>query len=324
MRHINVVDVRGFTYSHFTNAIAGTGATVFLFNSASPAGVSIRGGGPASRETPLLAPVAAAQGINALVLSGGSAYGLAAAEGVMRFLEESDVGVHIGTNCVPLVCQSCLFDLPIADSKAYPTAQDLYIASQRATTAPFQNGNVGAGTGCSVGKYHGPRHAMKTGIGSYAIELGPIRIGAVVALNALGDIYKAGTNTAIAGMRGSSGAELESTFASMMDDAKTAEANQGLPQGNTTLGAVFTNAQFNKTELTKIAEMAHNGYARTIRPVHTSSDGDSIYAISTGHVAANPDIVGTLAAYVIENAIEVATYSAQGAYGLPSNHDLHL
>jgi L-aminopeptidase/D-esterase-like protein len=165
---------------------------------------------------------------------------------------------------------------------------------------------------------------MKTGIGSYAIELGPIRIGAVVALNALGDIYKAGTNTAIAGMRDSSGAELESTFASMMNDAKTAGANQDLPQGNTTLGAVFTNAQFNKTELTKIAEMAHNGYARTIRPVHTSSDGDSIYAISTGHVAANPDIIGTLAAYVIENAIETATYSAQGAYGLPSNHDLHL
>jgi L-aminopeptidase/D-esterase-like protein len=179
-------------------------------------------------------------------------------------------------------------------------------------------GNVGAGTGCSVGKYHGMSHAMKTGIGSYAVKLGGIRVGAVVAVNALGDIYEAGTNTIIAGMRSPSGTGFESTFD---DFVKDAEADQALPQGNTTLGVVFTNAKFNKTELTKIAQMAHNGYARAIRPVHTSADGDSIYAVSTGTVPADCDIIGTLAAYVIENAIEVAACSAQSAYGLPSADD---
>jgi L-aminopeptidase/D-esterase-like protein len=252
------------------------------------------------------------------MLSGGSAYGLDAAGGVMRFLEEQGTGLHIREACVPLVCQSCLFDLPVGDQHARPNAQNAYDACLQAKRSVFQNGNIGAGTGCSVGKYHGMEHAMKGGLGSYAVQVGQVKIGAVVAVNAMGDVYAAGSGTTLAGMLDDTNTAFESSFSSMIEDM---ESERHAPEGNTTIGAVFTNAGLDKSALTKIASMAHNGYARTIRPVHTSVDGDSIYAVSIGSVVADADGVGTLAAYVMERAVEVAVLSAESAYGLPCAAD---
>jgi L-aminopeptidase/D-esterase-like protein len=318
MQDIDITSVGGFAYANYTDDAGGTGATVFLFDHLSPAGVAIRGGGPASRETPLLAPVASSSGIHALMLSGGSAYGLDAAGGVMRFLEEQGTGLHIREACVPLVCQSCLFDLPVGDQHARPNAQNAYDACFQAKRSVFQNGNIGAGTGCSVGKYHGMEHAMKGGLGSYAVQVGQVKIGAVVAVNAMGDVYAAGSGTTLAGMLDDTNTAFESSFSSMIEDM---ESERHAPEGNTTIGAVFTNAGLDKSALTKIASMAHNGYARTIRPVHTRVDGDSVYAVSTGSVVADADGVGTLAAYVMERAVEVAVLSAESAYGLPCAKD---
>jgi L-aminopeptidase/D-esterase-like protein len=315
MQHIDITAVGGFSFANYTDIQGATGATIFLFDELSPTGVSIRGGGPASRETPLLAPVASSTGIHALVLSGGSAYGLDAAGGVMRYLEEHGQGLHIRQACVPLVCQSCLFDLPVGDQYARPNAQQAYEACAHTSRENFLNGNIGAGTGCSVGKYHGMEHAMKGGLGSYAVQVGNVAIGAVVAVNAMGDVFEAGSGKELAGMLDDANTTFESSFESMVEDM---ESERHAPEGNTTIGAVFTNVQLDKSALSKVAAMAHNGYARTIRPVHTSVDGDSIYAVSTGNISANADSVGTLAAYVMEKAVETAVLSAEAAYGLPS------
>jgi L-aminopeptidase/D-esterase-like protein len=237
----------------------------------------------------------------------------------MRYLEEHDQGLHIREACVPLVCQSCLFDLPVADRHARPGAQAAYEACLHTTRSDFSHGNIGAGTGCSVGKYHGMEHAMKGGLGSYAVRVGNISIGAVVAVNAMGDVFEAATGKEIAGMLNDSNSEFSSSFDSLVEDM---ESGRHAPEGNTTIGAVFTNAALDKSALTKVAAMAHNGYARTIRPVHTSVDGDSIYAVSTGNITADVDGIGTLASYVMEKAVETAVLSATSAYGLPSASDL--
>ena len=308
-----MMEVGGFQVGHAQDWEAATGCTVLLFDRMSPAGLDVRGGGPASRESQILSPVAQADSINAILLSGGSAFGLDAAGGVQRYLEERGIGFDVGVTKVPLVCQSCLFDLGVGRADVRPDADMAYQACVNASGEPPAQGNVGAGTGCSVGKYRGMARAMKSGLGTYAVQAGPLKVGALAAVNALGDIYDGAEM--IAGLRSADGTALSNTLEELFRD--TAAAGN-LFTGNTTLGIVVTNAGLNKTQLTKVAGMTHNGYARAIRPVHTNADGDSIYAVSTGDQAGDVNVVGALAAWAMERAIIRAVRTARPAYGLPS------
>ena len=319
MKEIDIMQVGGFRVGHAQDEQAATGCTVILCDRMSPAGVDVRGGGPASRESQILNPIAAAEGINAVLLSGGSAFGLDAAGGVQRYLEERDIGFDVGITKVPLVSQSCLFDLTVGSCSVRPTAQMAYAACENASYDSPAQGNVGAGTGCSIGKYRGMGRAMKSGFGAFALEAGNIRVGALVAVNALGDVYGPDGKPA-AGLLNPDKTGLSCTLDEMFADASLAE---NLFTGNTTLGVIVTNAKMNKTQLTKVAGMTHNGYARAIRPVHTTADGDSIYALSVGEELSDVNLVGCMAARAMEAAILRAVQSAKSAYGLPGWDALH-
>ena len=316
MKEISIKDFRHIQIGQAENVQAGTGCTVFLLGrEGASVGLDVRGGGPASRESELLKPLATAQVIHAILLAGGSAFGLDAAGGVMRYLEERGIGVDVGVTRVPLVCQSDLFDLTVADAHTRPDAAMAYEACVNAETGNYRDGNHGAGTGATVGKLLGMEHCMKSGIGSYAVQVGNLQVGAVVAVNAVGDVYDYENGRKIAGLLAADGKTfLDSELAALQ--AIEAQAEKFV--GNTTLGVILTNARLDKAHLCKIAGMAHDGYARAIRPVHTSMDGDSIYAVSLGDVPADMDVVGTLAARVMAKAIVRAVQAAEPAYGLPS------
>ena len=316
MKEISIKDFRNIQIGQAENVQAGTGCTVFLLGrEGASVGLDVRGGGPASRESELLKPLATAQVIHAILLAGGSAFGLAAAGGVLRYLEERGIGVDVGVTRVPLVCQSDLFDLTVADAHTRPDAAMAYEACVNAETGNYRDGNHGAGTGATVGKLLGMEHCMKSGIGSYAVQVGNLQVGAVVAVNAVGDVYDYENGRKIAGLLAADGKTfLDSELAALQ--AIEAQAEKFV--GNTTLGVILTNARLDKAHLCKIAGMAHDGYARAIRPVHTSMDGDSIYAVSLGDVPADMDVVGTLAARVMAKAIVRAVQAAEPAYGLPS------
>ena len=312
MKEINVMEIGGFRVGQVQDEEGMTGCTVLLFDEQAPAGVDVRGGGPASRETPLLNPVADAKGIHAILLSGGSAFGLDAAGGVMKYLEERNIGFDVGVTKVPLVCQSSLFDLAIGSKDARPDQRMGYAACENAGRELMKEGNVGAGCGCTVGKYHGPANCMKSGIGTYAVQLGEIKVGAIVAVNALGDVYDIDTDEKLAGALDDNGQLLDSEMAFFEDALKMLD----FFNGNTTLGVIVTNAKMDKTTLNKVASMAHNGYGRAIRPVHTMADGDSIYAVSTGDQPADVNLVGPMAAYVMGKAIGRAVLAAEPSCGL--------
>lgn len=323
MKEISINEIGPIRIGQAENAKAGTGCTVFLYddkNRGMHAGLDVRGGGPASRETPLLSPLTAAQRIHGIVLAGGSAYGLSAASGVMQFLRERGIGFDVGVTKVPLVVQSDLFDLTVGDPNVYPDEAMGYEAARRAFEEPnYKDGNYGAGCGATVGKLCGMERCMKTGIGSYAVQLGDLKIGAVIALNALGDIFDWKNGKQIAGML----TEDKSAFANSPHEMrKSIEEAQKCFAQNTTLGVIITNARFHKASLCKIAGLGHDGYARSIRPVHTSLDGDSIYAVSVGDVIEDREVVGLMAAEVISEAIIRAVYAAESAYGFPSAKDL--
>ena len=302
MKEISIRSFEGVGIGQTENAKAGTGCTVFVLGDGMPAGLDVRGGGPASREPLLLDPLTAAQKINAICIAGGSAFGLGASDGVMKCLEERGIGYDVAVTKIPLVCQSDIFDLTVADAFTRPN---------------YRDGNFGAGCGATVGKIAGMQYCMKSGIGSFAADYDGLMVGAVVVVNALGDVFDSDTGKQIAGLRSEDGS-LRSTLEYM-------EKNSSLPgdkfTGNTTIAVVLTNAAFSKPQLCKIAGMAHDGMARSIRPVHTSADGDSIYAVSAGNVEADMDLVGALAAEAVSKAITRAVKSAAGAYGYPSAAD---
>ena len=342
MKEISINDFPGIRIGQ-----VGTGCTVVLSEAGMAAGLDVRGGGPASRESQLLNPLMAAQSIHAIVLAGGSAFGLGAANGVMTYLEEQDIGYDVGVTKVPLVAQSDIFDLTVGSSSVRPDAQMGYEAAKQAFENPnYQDGNYGVGCGATVGKIAGMDTCMKTGIGSYAIQIGELKVGAIVVVNALGDVYDWKTGEQIAGLltedktalrstseymkasirvvdnKFTAPAEEETMAASAEEEAAATSVEEEAFAGNTTLAVVVTNAQFSKASLCKIAGMGHDGYARSIRPVHTTADGDSIYAVSVGDIQADQDLVGTLAAEVISEAIIRAVDSAQSAYGFPCAADL--
>jgi len=320
MKEIKITDFDGLKVGNAENVKAGTGCTVLLFGKdGAPAGLDVRGGGPASRESQLLDPMAAAQVIHAILLSGGSAFGLDAAGGVQKYLEERDIGFEVGICKVPLVCQSCLFDLTVADHRVRPDAAMAYAACEGAENGNYRDGCFGAGTGATVGKLLGMDHCMKSGIGSYAVQVGELKLGAIVAVNALGDIFDWHNGQKVAGLLAAD----RKTFLNAEELAFSRyEIVENKFVGNTTIGVVLTNAKFAKSSLCKIAGMAHDGYARAIRPVHTTADGDSIYAVSLGNVSADQDIVGALGAQVMAEAILRAVHAASPAYGLPAAAEL--
>lgn len=304
IREIAITDMPEVSIGNVQSDEAKTGVTVLLFDKkGAVVGVDISGGGPASRETPLTSPVTADNPINAIVLSGGSAYGLAAADGVMRCLEDHGIGFETGYAKVPLVCQSCIYDLGYGSATVRPDSAMGYAACEMALAGGNPScGSVGAGTGATVGKICGMDRAMKSGLGMYAVELGELRMAAVVAVNALGDIFDPSTGKKIAGLLTADG----TSFGDSCEELWKMGRRENLFTGNTTIGAVFTNGKFNKAQMNKIASMTRNAYARCINPIGTMADGDSIYAASAGDVEADLNVAGTLAAYVMERAIVAA------------------
>ena len=313
MKTIAITDIPGFKIGQVEDAQGGTGVTAIVCPEGMAAGIDVRGGGPASRETRTLDPLMAAERIHAVLLAGGSAYGLDAAGGAMHYLEEHGIGLEIGPVRVPLVCQSDIFDLLVGDPACRPDAAMGYAACEAAEEGNYRDGNFGAGCAATVGKALGGDFCMKTGIGSYAVQVGDVQVGAIVVVNALGDVHDPSTGETVAGLL----AEDKRSFRSSGQLLYTmSEAAAGMAT-NTTIGAIITNADLTKAQLCKVAGMAHDGLARCIYPVHTSMDGDSVYALSTRKAAASTDLVGMLAADVIAEAILVAARSAEGAFGLP-------
>ena len=320
LNEIKVTDIQPLRIGQVENADAATGMTVLISENGMRAGLDVRGGGPASRDSQMLNPLMSMQQIHSIVLSGGSAFGLGAANGVMDYLEEHDIGFDTGVAKVPLVVQSDIYDLTVGAADVRPDSQMGYEAAKAAFENPnYKDGNYGAGCGASVGKITGMERAMKTGVGSYAVQVGDLQIGAIVVVNALGDIYDWKTGNQIAGLLSEDKTKLASTMESM---SASIEAVDNKFTGNTTIAVIITNANFNKSQLCKIAGMGHDGYARSINPVHTSADGDSIYAVSVGDVSADQDLVGSLGAEVLSEAIIRAVTSADSAYGLPSAAEL--
>lgn len=305
LKEISLSEFENIRIGQAENADAGTGLTVIVAADGAPCGLDIRGGGPASRESGLMDPLAAAEFVHAVVLGGGSAFGLDAAGGVMKYLSENKIGLPVGDVVVPLVCQSDIFDLGYKASNVYPDKEMGYIACKNAFAGEhgnFKAGSFGCGTGATVGKLLGPERCSKSGIASYCVELGNLKVGAIVCTNALGDIYDYETGKRICGVLSEDGKSLNDLSCEELMYIMYNKDNNSVST-NTTIGIVFTNAKFNKTQLCKLAGMTHDAYARCIRPIHTSMDGDSIYAMSLGNIDAPLDLVGTLANRVMCEAI---------------------
>lgn len=319
MKEINILDIDGFKFGNSENKEAGTGTTVIICEEGAVAGVDVRGGGPATRETDLLSPENMVDRINAVVLSGGSAYGLEASCGVMDYLEEKNIGFNVGVGVVPIVCGACLFDLVVGNGKIRPDKVMGRLACENAYSKDFNNGNHGAGTGASIGKYLGLEHMMKSGLGKKAYEVGNIQCGAVVAVNALGDIIDR-NGIQIGGMTDWD----NNCFISTEDEViKHMETDKNVFKGNTTIGCVVTNGKLTKVQCKKLASIVHDGYARAIKPVHTSADGDTIFVMSTGKEDVNFDSLAVLATKAMEEAIRDGVLAAEPAYGLKTANDIN-
>ncbi len=297
-KEIEINDFKGFRIGNAQNVQAKTGTTVILFDDGAKVGIDISGGGPAARETHLTDPTTADNPINAIMLSGGSAFGLEAAEGIMQYLEKHDIGYDTGYAKVPLVCGSCIYDLGLGDAQVRPDKQMGYEACVNAEKDEPKQGNFGAGCGATVGKIKGMEHASNSGLGMYAVELGQLKVAAIVVVNALGDVFDPQTNKQIAGLLNEDG-----SFGNSKEELYKLSKRTDMFTGNTTIGAIITNGAFSKAEMTKIASMTRNAYARCIDPVGTMADGDTIYAASIGNIEADINVVGTLAAEVMANAI---------------------
>jgi L-aminopeptidase/D-esterase-like protein len=315
----NLCDVPGVLVGHATDREGATGCTVVLFEDPEGAtvGVDVRGSSPGTRETDRLGPVGAVRPTHGLLLTGGSAFGLAAADGVVRFLEEEGFGLDVGVVRIPLVSAAVLFDVVVGDPSVRPDAAMGYAAASSATAGDFAQGSVGAGTGATVGKVLGMDRAMKGGLGSASVRLeGGLVVGALAAVNAFGEVRDPNNRRVIAGPR--------------LEDGTLGDTVELLPEAaarmrwgeNTTLGIVATNARLTKPRANKVAQMAHDGLARAIFPVHTTVDGDIVFAASTGEVEAVPDVVGAWGARVIEEAIVRAVRAAEGLHGIPAARDL--
>lgn len=322
----SIVDVAGVSVGHFTDTRRPTGCTVVLVPEGAVCGVDVRGAAPGTRETELLSPLNAVEQVHAVLLAGGSAFGLDAAGGVMRWLEERGIGVQVGPARVPIVPAAILFDLWVGDARIRPDAAAGHAACDAASRDTPAQGNVGAGAGASVGKLFGIERAMKGGIGSASVTVGGVTVGAIVAVNALGDVIDPASGQPIAGARTADGRALQGTMASLLRGELPAPFQPG---SATTIGVIATDAALTKAQANKIAQMAHDGLARSINPVHTMGDGDALFALGTGAAgrSASTTLLGALAAEVTARAVVKAVRAARGLAGagmpeLPSLHEL--
>ena len=311
--------VPGIRVGHATDPVGLTGCTVVLCEAGAVGGVDQRGGAPGTRETDLLRPMHLVQKVHGVMLAGGSAFGLAAADGVMRYLAERGVGVRAGPARVPIVPAAILFDLAVGSADARPDAQMGYAACLAASDEAVAQGNVGAGTGCSAGKLLGAGRATKTGIGSAAIELGGgLVVAALIAVNPFGDVVDE-AGRIIAGTRPLRGEGYADTLVLLR--GMTGRLALRIA-GATVIGVVATNARLDKEQVNKVAQMAQDGLARTIRPAHTLFDGDTLFALATGRVRASVTLVGAYAAEAVAQAIIAAAQTAAAAGGLPAGPDV--
>jgi L-aminopeptidase/D-esterase-like protein len=317
-----ITAVEGLELGHHTLTARPTGCTVILARGGAVGGVDIRGSSPGTRETALLDPVNTVDVVHAVVLSGGSAFGLDAASGVMRYLDERDIGYRVGRRTVPIVVGAILFDLGLEDDeRVRPGPECGYAAAAAAGTASPAEGSVGAGAGATVGKLGGGR-PMRGGFGTASIRLSNgLAVAAAVAVNAVGDIVDPTTGALVAGARTADGS-------AFLDARRLLRGGGGavsaVPGGNTTIGVVATNARLTKAEVTKVAQMAQDGLARTIYPAHTTRDGDTVFSLATGTWADAPDVtvIGALAAEAVAEAILRAVRAATGLPGIPAVADL--
>ena len=307
-----VTAVPGVRVGHWTHPSGSTGCTVVLTDAGAVAGVDVRGGAPGTRETDLLRPEMSVDTVHAVVLSGGSAYGLAAADGVMEYLESEGVGFRVGESVVPIVPAAILFDLGVGDPQVRPTAKSGLQAARDASGQPVPMGNVGAGAGATVGTLFGRGRAMRGGLGSAAVTRPDgLVVGAIAAVNALGDVVDPGTGQIVAGARTS-------------DGAGRGDERPGAAQ-NTTIAVVAANATWTKTQAAKAAQMAHDGLAMAIRPAHMPFDGDTVFALGTGGSAVDASLlgeIGALAADALAQAVVAAVQAAESGFGLPAAKDL--
>ncbi len=318
-----LTSITGIEVGHFTDTRRPTGCTAILFRNGAVAGVDVRGAAPGTRDTDLLNPVNTVQQIHGIMLSGGSAYGLETAAGAMRYLEEQGIGFHLGSQIVPIVPAAILFDLTVGNGHIRPDAAAGYAACKAASSGKIAEGSVGAGAGATIGKYFGPRSMMKSGLGTASLTIGNtgIIVSAIVAVNAVGDVLDPATGHIIAGARKPNGSGFIDTMARMREGSGRGDAGTGR---NTTIGVVATNAVFDKAQMTKIAQMAHDGLARCINPVHTTMDGDTIFATSTATVKTSMDhgVVGAIAAEVMTEAVLRAVKQATGVLQIPAYRDI--
>jgi L-aminopeptidase/D-esterase-like protein len=321
-----ITDIPGIEVGQAQDDEALTGCTVILCRKGAVGGVDVRGSAPGTRETDLLDPINLVDKVHAVVLAGGAAFGLDAASGVMKYLAEQKIGYRLGATRVPIVPAAILFDLGLGRSTRHPDPEMGYAAVSAAQTGPVAEGNVGAGTGASLGKIFGMAGAMKSGLGTSSIEIGGgVVVGAIVAVNAFGDVLDPATGQIIAGARPAKLGPVKlggsDQFANTLKVMQTLAGQTILrlaTGGNTVIAVVATNAKFDKAQATKVAQMAHDGLARTVRPAHTMLDGDTIFALATGQKKADVSTVGAYAAEVLAQAIVRAVQAAKPAGGLPS------
>ncbi len=322
----SITDVAGLAVGHFTDTRRPTGCTVLRCEQGAVCGVDVRGASPGTRETELLHPVNTVPVVHAVLLAGGSAFGLDAAAGVMRWLEEHGHGFDVGPVRVPIVPAAILFDLWVGDASIRPGADAGYAACAAATTESPAQGNFGAGSGATVGKMFGIGRAMKGGIGTASLRVGGITVGALVAVNAFYDVVDPATGRPIAGLRNADGRGLRGSMAALLAGELPPRMQPG---SATTIGAVATDAVLDKAQATKVAQMAHAGLARSINPVHSATDGDALFALATGRAgcAADVTLVGALAAAATASAVvnavrAAATLRLPGGLVLPAAADL--
>ncbi len=325
----SLTDVPGLAVGHHTDAGAGSGCTVVLAPDGAVGGVDVRGAAPGTRETDLLRAENTVSAVHAIVLSGGSAYGLASASGVMRLLEERGVGHRVGAHIVPIVPAAIIFDLGVGDASVRPGPDDGYAAASRASTDAVEQGSVGAGTGATVGKALGRERAMKGGVGCASMDLGDgVVLAAMTVVNAVGGVHDPETGALLAGPRGANGAPVDSIAVyadpgyGRSGQSSISEAPASL--GNTTIGVAACNLQLTKAQANRLATVAHDGLALAIRPTHTVHDGDTMFALGTGQVDAPEEFprLCALAPTVVARSIVAAVRSATGLHGFPSVSEL--
>lgn len=318
-----ITDVPGIKLGHAQDSTALTGCSVIMCEAGATGGVDQRGGAPGTRETDLLGPMHLVEKVHAILLAGGSAFGLDAATGVMKYLEERKVGFDMRVAHVPIVPAAILFDLFIGDPNIRPDAAMGYRACEAAAAHEISQGNIGAGAGATVGNLFGPKLAMKGGLGTTSMKIGNgVIIGAVVAANPFGDVIDPETNRLIAGARSPKGG-LANTMESMRTFMGRSILEYATPH-NTVIGVIATNAKLTKEEVNKVAQVGHNGIAQVVRPAHTMLDGDILFALSTNQHKTDVNIVAAFAAEVVARAIYNAIYYAEPAGGLPTARSLGM